>query len=274
MPSTEDVVNISVVISPKFNLTEGENAKLYDASNNLIDANVPIAYCGYEPSSFIRYKICSNNTYEDVNLKFTFASAVDLSTAGWRYFDDSGNSWPATGTWNGTHMTLTASAVDVDIASGSNGFGYDTVSGIKIYVNGTGNCPNMTTGVHYVDYTYEDAAYLASADQRNLSALILIIYLAGVVFMIYTMYSSGMDVTEMITVAIAVVIISMAVLPVLTDQVFRMQQPQSVGMEAINFTYNNTYYPTAHSPVHEIIAMYNDTGQTCQYNSGLYDFIK
>lgn len=34
-------------------------------------------------------------------------------------------------------------------------------SGITIYTNGTGDCPNMTTGTHYYDYNY-DKTYSAN----------------------------------------------------------------------------------------------------------------
>lgn len=50
-------------------------------------------------------------------------------------------------------------------------YAWDHDSGIKIYVNGTGSCPNVTTGIHYVDYYVYGEMNVSCDDYDSLGRL-------------------------------------------------------------------------------------------------------
>lgn len=162
MPSTEDVVNISVVISPKFNLTEGENAKLYDASNNLIDANVPIWISSNDRSEVH----INSNVSQDMNVTIKFeVDSCDL-ISNIVYVSDTGkySKFYADGDYTCEDNYVTIDINGIEPATGSN----------IIYINSQ----------WLISYRYRPGGIINRNSHNSFNLAALLPYIAGAALLI------------------------------------------------------------------------------------------
>lgn len=144
--------------------------------------------------------------------------------------------------------------------------------GIKVYFNGTNGHPNMTSGIKYVDYTYEDSSYLQSPDQRNIAGSVFLMVIVGTMAFAYFSITGGIE-TGMIAGIISLLVVVVAIIPIMSSLTSASRDPTEVIGEQIDFQYNDTYYATAHSPIHSIMGIYNDSSSSGKFESSQYSYI-
>ena len=144
--------------------------------------------------------------------------------------------------------------------------------GIKVYFNGTSGHPNMTSGIKYIDYTYEDSSYLTTQAQQNTASSAFIIVILGTMVFAFFAITGGIE-TGIVAGSITLLIAGGVIIPIIGAQVRQTREYTEVFDEQINFQYNDTYYQTQHHPIKSIVGIYNDSSHSGKYESSQYDFI-
>jgi len=144
--------------------------------------------------------------------------------------------------------------------------------GIRIFTNGTGSYPNMTTGTHYVSYRYEQASYTKGINSTLLGGVIIVAIVGLIIFAVNSFSGGGLDANSMLIIGgglIVAIIMVTFIARFITDN---NRTPAGISSESIVFEYNNTYYPTAQTPIYELLGVYSDSALTHAYDDSLYEF--